>query len=94
MSSWDYEQIPREPSKRAKSSAAFEARKYHTPQSLEAMIQACKPVPNTDPNKSFLPVFFGHAKLYVFAEMYNVVPLKLLALDKLHQTFLTFKFYA
>jgi hypothetical protein len=94
MSSWGYESIPHEPSKRAQSSAAFEARKYHTPQSLEAMIQTCRPVPNTDPNKSFLPVFFGHAKLYVFAEMYNVVPLKLLALDKLHQTFLTFKFYA
>lgn len=73
---------------------AVEAREYPTPRSLEAMRQTCKQVPNAHPNKNFLPVFLGHAKLYMFADMYDVDPLKALALNKLHQILLTFKLYA
>jgi hypothetical protein len=85
--------IEYQPSKRATVRKSFEERAYSVVQSRELMVDSCKPIANSDPNQNFLPVFLGHAKLYVLAEKYGVGPLKALALQKLHQTLLTFTLY-
>lgn len=38
-------------------------------------------------------VFLSHAQLYVFAEKYDIQPLKMLALDELHATLVNFHLY-
>lgn len=43
--------------------------------------------------QDFSPVFLAHARLYTFADMRLVEPLKNLALHKLHKTLLGFKLY-
>lgn len=41
---------------------------------------------NEGPDEDYIPVFLGHARVYVFAEKYDIQDLKLLALQKLqHQ---------
>jgi hypothetical protein len=72
---------------------AFETRNYPLIQHTQVMLDACKPAPNEEMNESYLPVFLGHAQLYVLAEKYNVVSLKKLAHHKLHRT-LPIKLYA
>jgi hypothetical protein len=83
-----------QPSKRALFRQEFLERKYSTTQSIDATIEACQPVRNKSHNENYLPVFLGHAKLYVFADKYDVQPLKLLALKKLYQTLVIFTPYA
>jgi hypothetical protein len=83
-----------QPSKRASFRQEFLEREYSTTQSIDATIEACKPVRNKSHNENYLPVFLGHAKLYVFADKYNIQPLRLLALKKLHQTLTIFNLYA
>jgi hypothetical protein len=83
-----------QPSKRALFRQEFLEREYSTTQSIDATIEACKPVRNKSHNENYLPVFLGHAKLYVFADKYDVQPLKLLALKKLYQTLVIFTPYA
>jgi hypothetical protein len=72
----------------------FLEREYSTTESIDATIEACKPVRNKSYNENYLPVFLGHARLYVFADKYDIQPLKLLALKKLHQTLTIFTLYA
>jgi hypothetical protein len=84
--------------KKGKGNALFRQefleRKYSTTESIDATIEACKPVRNKSHNENYLPVFLGHARLYVFADKYDIQPLKLLALKKLHQTLTIFTLYA
>lgn len=51
------------------------------------------PRANESSNEDYSPVFLGHARLYVFAEKYDIEPLKAAALNKLHRTLSTFKLY-
>jgi hypothetical protein len=51
------------------------------------------PKENSKPEQDFTPVFLAHARLYTFACMRLIDPLKHLALHKLHQTLLKFKLY-
>ncbi|KAL9129114.1 MAG: hypothetical protein Q9175_007385 [Cornicularia normoerica] len=44
------------------------------------------PRPNQNPEENYTDVFLSHAQLYVFAEKYDVQPLKVLALEELHAT--------
>jgi hypothetical protein len=83
-----------QPSKRALFRQELLEREYSTTQSIDATIEACKPVRNKSHNENYLPVFLGHAKLYVFADKYGIQPLRLLALKKLHQTLTIFTLYA
>jgi hypothetical protein len=53
----------------------------------------CIPKENTEHEQDFTPVFLAHARLYTFACMRLIDPLKRLALHKLHQTLLKFKLY-
>jgi hypothetical protein len=42
------------------------------------------PRANRDRSEDYTPVFLSHARIYVFAEMYEIQPLKALALSNLH----------
>ena len=53
----------------------------------------CKARSNQDPSEDYSPVFLGHASVYAFADKYNVKTLKILALQKLHQTLRVFTLY-
>lgn len=79
-----------EPSQRALFRQAFLVKEYPTTHSIDATVEACKPVRNIEPNENFSPIFLGHAQLYVFADKYDIQPLKLLALKKLQQTLALF----
>jgi len=58
-----------------------------------AMLDRFLPTENSAPEQDFTPVFLAHARLYTFACMRLIDPLKRLALHKLHQTLLKFKLY-
>ncbi|KAF3004098.1 hypothetical protein E8E13_003760 [Curvularia kusanoi] len=45
---------------------------------------------DASPSQSFTPVFLAHARLYTLAEMRMVLPLKTLALHRLHNTLVHF----
>ncbi|MCJ1243638.1 hypothetical protein MMC30_000835 [Trapelia coarctata] len=51
------------------------------------------PRTNESANEDCTPIFLGHARLYVFAEKYDIKPLRAAALNKLHRTLSTFKLY-
>lgn len=48
---------------------------------------------NQAPEEDYTEVFLSHARLYVFAEKYDIQPLKTLALKKLHQTLAIYTLY-
>jgi hypothetical protein len=51
------------------------------------------PQQNSSAEQDFTPVFLAHARLYTFACMRLIDPLKRLALSKLHETLRRFKLY-
>lgn len=51
------------------------------------------PRQNQSPSENYSDVFLSHARLYVFAEKYDIQPLKLLALDELHAILVVFTLY-
>ncbi|KAF1958763.1 hypothetical protein CC80DRAFT_524204 [Byssothecium circinans] len=80
---------------KAKLRTRFNNRKYfeggHEPKT--EILASFIPQANTAANQDFTPVLLGHARLYTFADMYLIEPLKSLALHKIHQTLLNFKLY-
>lgn len=48
---------------------------------------------NRGPLEDYTDVFLSHARLYVFAEMYDIQILKLLALEELHSTLANYTLY-
>ena len=48
---------------------------------------------NIAPEEDYSEVFLGHARMYVFAEKYDIQPLKTLALRKLHNTLSIFTLF-
>lgn len=62
---------------------AFFGRIYTVRQSV---LEIPPPRPNKKPKEDYTDVFLSHARLYVFAEKYNIQSLKLLALEELHAT--------
>ncbi|KAH6877723.1 hypothetical protein BKA58DRAFT_408513 [Alternaria rosae] len=72
----------------------FQGREYLThSEPKTAMLDRFQPTENSAPEQDFTPVFLAHARLYTFACMRLIDPLKRLALHKLHQTLLKFKLY-
>ncbi|OCL00104.1 uncharacterized protein K441DRAFT_537635, partial [Cenococcum geophilum 1.58] len=55
---------------------------------------AFKPRRNRDAAEDYTNVFLCHARLYVFAEKYDIAPLKRLALYKLQRTLVDFTLYS
>ena len=56
-------------------------------------ISICPPRPNQASNEDYTEVFLSHARVYVFAEEYDIQLLKALALDELHATLQNFNLY-
>ena len=48
------------------------------------------PRANQEPDENYTEVFLSHARLHVFADMYDIQPLKTLAFDQLHYTLAIF----
>jgi hypothetical protein len=80
---------------RAPLRAQFNTRNYLTDGDPKALIlQQFEPKPNSTKDQNFTPVLLAHARLYCFAHVRLITPLKALTLDKLHKTLLNFKLYA
>jgi hypothetical protein len=74
--------------------AQFNSRTYLNDGSLKAQIlQQFEPKPNTAVNQNFTPVLLAHARLYCFAHLRLIEPLRALTLDKLHKTLMNFKLF-
>ena len=56
-------------------------------------ISICPSRPNQAANEDYTEVFLSHARVYVFAEEYDIQTLKALALDELHGTLQNFSLY-
>ena len=61
---------------------------------IAASIPISPPRPNYNGKEDYTQVFLSHAQLYVFAEKYDIRPLRLLALENLHNTLKIFYLYA
>ena len=73
----------------------FNNQKYSSDSCPKALIlQQFEPKPNNAVYQNYTPVFLAHARLYCFAHVRLIAPLKALILDKLHKTVLNFKLYA
>lgn len=73
--------------------ASFNNISFTPEQSRELFVDSCKPVPNRCMIEDYTPVFLAHARLYVFADKYGITTLKVLCLQKLHQTLVKFTLY-
>jgi hypothetical protein len=72
----------------------FNSRNYLNDRSPKALIlQHFEPKPNSAVHQNFTPVLLAHARLYCFAHLRLIAPLKALTLDKLHKTLMGFKLY-
>ena len=69
---------------------AFISRKYKVRQSV---FEIPPPRPNERPEEDYTDVFLSHAQLHVFADMYDIQPLKVLALEELHATLAIYTLY-
>jgi hypothetical protein len=73
----------------------FDTRSYLTDGGPKALIlQHFEPKPNSTKDQNFTPVLLAHARLYCFAHVRLIAPLKALTLEKLHKTLLNSKLYA
>jgi hypothetical protein len=68
----------------------FQKRNYLT-DSVD--LEGFQPKSNSAADQNFTPVFLAHARLYTFAEMRLVYPLRSLTLHKLHKTLVGFQLY-
>ena len=78
---------PPEPPK-AEAWSKFKKRSYHAPQP-----SVFEPRQNVERCEGYRPVFLGHARLYVFAEKWDIDNLRQLSLHKLQQTLACFELY-
>lgn len=68
---------------------SFINRKYDVP-----VLSQPPPRSNQGPLEDYSEVFFSHARVYVFADKYDIEPLKNLALQNLHQTLAIYNLYS
>jgi hypothetical protein len=82
------------PISRAPLRTQFKNRNYPTDMGPKALIlQHFEPKPNSAADQNFTQILLAHARLYCFAHLRLIEPLKALTLDKLHKTLLYFKLY-
>lgn len=65
----------------------FIQRKYNVRQKVKSLPQ---PRQNRDKSENYSEVFLCHAHLHIFAEKYDIQPLKVLAVEELHATLAVF----
>ena len=72
----------------------FDKRRYLSVGDPKAeMLQNFEPQCNSSSRQNFTPVFLAHARLYTFADMRLIQPLRSLALHKIHKTLKDFRLY-
>jgi predicted RecB family nuclease len=72
----------------------FQKRQYNSAYyPFVELTEGFRPKSNSSPDQNFRPVLLAHARLYTFAEMRLVGPLKSLALNKIHKTLMGFSLY-
>lgn len=82
------------PISRAPFRTQFNSRIYLDGGGLKAQIlQQFEPKPNTAVDQNFTPVLLAHARLYCFAHLRLIEPLRALTLHKLHMTLMNFKLF-
>ena len=52
-----------------------------------------QPRPNKSPDEDYTPIFLAHARLYVFADKYDIQALKVLAMEELHAVLAVYTLY-
>lgn len=67
--------------------------KSRRPIERKTAIELPRPRQNRSSAEVYSDVFLSHARLYVFAEKYDIQTLKLLALDELHATLVAYTLY-
>lgn len=67
--------------------------KYFETKSRNAPRPSFHPRSNCESCEDYTEVFLCHARLYVFAEKYDIAPLKKLSVNRLHQTLSVFTLY-
>lgn len=72
---------------------AFKALSWNTPAQEPKPPQYSARV-NREACEDYTDVFLSHAHLYVFADTYDIERLRVLSLQKLHQSFVNFKLFA
>ena len=60
---------------------------------MDSLVSGFEPTLNSSRDQDFTCVFLAHAQLYTLAAMRLILPLKTLALHKLHSTLSTFSLY-
>ncbi|KAL8887749.1 MAG: hypothetical protein Q9215_004723 [Flavoplaca cf. flavocitrina] len=78
-------------SKKGKSRQELKADFIHREHTVRREIPSTRA--NRGANKDYTEVFLSHARLYVFADKYDIQPLKTLALEELHDTLATYILY-
>ncbi|KAF2761580.1 hypothetical protein EJ05DRAFT_530280 [Pseudovirgaria hyperparasitica] len=82
------------PAPRTRLRTQFNSREFLTDNDPKALIlKNFEPKSNKAAHENFTPVFLAHARLYWFAHLRLIEPLKALTLRKLHKTLLDFKLY-
>ena len=84
---------PDSPTPRSAREALMQSFISRRPVERKEAILIPPPRPNQSPAEVYHDVFLSHAQLYVFAEKYDIQPLKMLALDELHATLANFTLY-
>jgi hypothetical protein len=100
---WEYPAIPVWPVKKSKQKkdrdmstlrSTFQERLYITDGAPNAQIsESFRPKPNSAADQDFTTVFLAHTRLYIFAEMRLIYPLRSLTLHKLHKSLIGFQLY-
>jgi hypothetical protein len=72
----------------------FNSRNYlHDGGPKNLILQHFEPKSNSAAGQNFTPVLLAHARLYYFAHLRLIVPLKAITLHKLHKTLMNFRLY-
>ena len=84
----------KKPSKSRVLRRSFDGKIYDVEATHKVSAARCRVRQNSSPAEDYTPVLLGHAHLYTFAEKWGIEALKTQALQKLHQTLVSFTLYA
>ena len=95
LDSWGSRRKPTKKHKKITMRSNFTRRVYlHDNQKpRDALLDGFEPTSNSSADQDFTSIFLAHAQLYTLADMRLVLPLKTLALHKLHSTLSSFSLY-
>lgn len=92
---WGFRKKPTKKQRKISMRDDFAKRTYlaENQKPRDALISGFEPISNSSADQNFTEIFLSHAQLYTLADMRLVLPLKTLALHKLHSTLSSFSLY-